>query len=266
MKTKYEIELTINDTTDKGQMEIYDNEIIFYVDDKTRNIMFDNIQNNIIENNILKITLLDKTDIYIKTASIEMINSFIKLQRESDTNNPITYLTSSQRFMKIYIVTFISIFIIIMLLTLDDFNFIGALFGSLFPSLFIAYLVHAFIGHKNNVFANCPHCQKKIFINDVDAQGHKFSLILKGIVGIFRCYLCGNMVGMKHDHLYKLTSQNESEFKNKIDRKQTDNTNNKNILDDNDFNKLEKLKELLDKKIITQEDYDCKKKEILEKM
>ena len=151
MKTKYEIELTINDTTDKGQMEIYDNEIIFYVDDKTRNIMFDNIQNNIIENNILKITLLDKTDIYIKTASIEMINSFIKLQRESDTNNPITYLTSSQRFMKIYIVTFISIFIIIMLLTLDDFNFIGALFGSLFTSLFIAYLVHAFIGHKNNV-------------------------------------------------------------------------------------------------------------------
>ena len=272
MQIKYDIELTINGITNKGQMEIYDDNIKLYIDDKIRTVMFDKMKNNVIEKGLLKIILYDETEIYIKTVKAEIINDFIKLQKESDVNCSVTYLTTSQRFMKIYITTFIFMFILIALLNFDDFSLIGAIFGALLPSLFIAYIIHAFVGHKNDVFATCPYCNQKLFINHSDAQGFKFSLISKGNIGTFPCEHCGNMIGMKYDHLYKLTPQNESEFNRQIkplnQAKQVQQTNveTTNNINENDFDKLEKLKELLDKNLITQEDYEKKKQDILNKL
>ena len=143
MQIKYDIELTINGITNKGQMEIYDDNIKLYIDDKIRTVMFDKMKNNVIEKGLLKIILYDETEIYIKTVKAEIINDFIKLQKESDVNCSVTYLTTSQRFMKIYITTFIFMFILIALLNFDDFSLIGAIFGALLPSLFIAYIIFA---------------------------------------------------------------------------------------------------------------------------
>ena len=113
----------------------------------------------------------------------------------------------------------------------------------------------------------CPYCKKELLLQH--KIGNMKVSFLENEVSIMTCGGCGNNIGIKYNHMYKVTPQNEYQFTNSKDKdknKKVKQQNNDDKIEGTDFEKLEKLKELLDKNIITEEEFNRKKEELLKKM
>lgn len=273
MQIKYDIELTINNITNKGQMEIYDDSLILYIDNQARTIMYKNIKFNLVENETLKLTLNDDTTLFIKTVNLDDIHSFIELQRNEEDTYPIDFKTKGQYNLRHYIISFIVIFLVIWFLAGFNTDIYAVLVYLFFSGIFALpamVIISANSDKKDRATAICPHCHKPLKLQN--NFGGVVLAINENQIGKLHCGNCGNMVGMKYNHLYRLTPQNESEFDRQIkplnqsQQVQQTNVETTNNINENDFDKLEKLKELLDKNLITQEDYENKKQDILNRL
>ena len=164
-------------------------------------------------------------------------------------------------FGKAFFRTWLVIFVILVLLELDKIEYVftsipivalGGLIYSIIPAVFIYEFCNRRI---ENYKVNCPNCKATIglLISSADEANGKM-----------KCPNCNKEIGIKHGYAYIITTENEFLFK---DNKDTTTTKEEQPKDDTNnlskYEELEKLKELLDKHIITQEEFDRKKEELL---
>lgn len=269
--SKNEIKITLNNEIHLGKMELYDNKINIFYESKKIEIYFKDIENNECEDLKIKIVLKNNTLIYIETTDYKDINSFIKLQRNE--NSVINYKDDKYYKKKNFYIGFATGFGIIFFYNFAflDLNviFYGALFGLIVG--FCAMLVNGHsIGKKDRASGICPYCHKELILT-YTIGGVKTD-ILENMIGKLTCDFCKNSIGVKYNHLYTMNYENSNEFvvsKKEIGKEISNNDierDTQNVEKNPELESLEKLKSLLDKELITQEEFDNKKKEILNKL
>ena len=269
--SKNEVKITLNNEIHFGKMELYDNKINIFYENKKIEIYFKDIENNECEDLKIKIVLKNNTLIYIETTDYKDINSFIKLQRNE--NSVINYKDDKYYKKKNFYIGFATGFGIIFFYNFAflDINviFYGALFGLIVG--FCAMLVNGHsVGKKDRASGICPYCHKELILTYT--SGGVKTDILENMVGKLTCGVCNNSIGVKYNHLYQINYQNSNEFiiSNEEISKEINNTNiekdSQSVEKTPELESLEKLKSLLDKELITQEEFDNKKKEILNKL
>ena len=269
--SKNEVKITLNNEIHFGKMELYDNKINIFYENKKIEIYFKDIENNECEDLKIKIVLKNNTLIYIETTDYKDINSFIKLQRNE--NSVINYKDDKYYKKKNFYIGFATGFGIIFFYNFAflDINviFYGALFGLIVG--FCAMLVNGHsVGKKDRASGICPYCHKELILTYT--SGGVKTDILENMVGKLTCGFCNNSIGVKYNHLYQINYQNSNEFiiSNEEISKEINNTNiekdSQSVEKTPELESLEKLKSLLDKELITQEEFDNKKKEILNKL
>ena len=236
-------------------VKLYEDELII----NNNIIKFNSIKDINVNENIIILTLNSNNQIKIKTINAKSIAEFIKLQKDNTSEKivPINRLTFGKAFFRTWLV----IFVILVLLELDkiEYGFTSipmCALGGLIFSIIPAVIIYEFCNRRiENYKVNCPNCKATIglLIPSADEANGKM-----------KCPNCNKELGIKHGYAYIINTENEFLFK---DNKDTTTTKEEQPKDDTNnlskYEELEKLKELLDKNIITQEEFDRKKEELL---
>lgn len=236
-------------------VKLYEDELII----NNNIIKFNSIKDINVNENIIILTLNSNNQIKIKTINAKSVAEFIKLQKNNTSEKivPIHRLTFGKAFFRTWLV----IFVILVLLELDkiEYGFTSipmCALGGLIFSIIPAVIIYEFCNRRiENYKVNCPNCKATIglLISSADEANGKM-----------KCPNCNKELGIKHGYAYIITTENEFLFK---DNKDTTTTKEEQPKDDTNnlskYEELEKLKELLDKNIITQEEFDRKKEELL---
>ena len=129
----------------------------------------------------------------------------------------------------------------------------GLIMGIVCLLLFVVPICIANISSNTAIKGNCPYC--KVFVTtDASVNGMRL-----------RCHSCKKEFGFYDMKFYKITDENKSFFQthqektNELLKQQLEKENGSSNLEE-----LKKLKELLDMDAITQEEYDEKKKKLLQ--
>ncbi len=259
MNNKYDIELTSNNITKKGFMSLTDNSLIINLEGDIKEFYYNDMQDIKKDKKLLKIVLNDKNILYIKTINIEDIISFINLQKNDDNSYQVTFKQkkdySNKYFRRGFLIGFLLVFIY-NIIFIDEFIFFGCLvWGSIF-GIVGGLIGYATIMHTDKARTKCPSCNKEVILTR--KVGEVSLPFEENEIGSVTCPNCQANLGVKYNHIYRITPQNEHEFNL---------TKKEEFLDNEDnFQKLEKLKNLLDKNIITEDEFNKKKEELLKKI
>lgn len=236
-------------------VKLYEDELII----NNNIIKFNSIKDINVNENIIILTLNSNNQIKIKNINAKSIAEFIKLQKDNTSEKivPINRLTFGKSFFRTWLV----IFVILVLIELDkiEYGFTSipmCALGGLIFSIIPAVIIYEFCNRRiENYKVNCPNCKATIglLIPSADEANGKM-----------KCPNCNKELGIKHGYAYIINTENEFLFK---DNKDTTTTKEEQPKDDTNnlskYEELKKLKELLDKNIITQEEFDRKKEELL---
>ena len=165
---KYDIEIIINNLTNKGSMEVFNDKLVLSVNNIVREIYYKNIRSCLIEGELLKINL-DDIDIYIKCDNINNICLFILSHQNLNSHK------SKSKLLLIFLVVLAIVVVCIIININRNDNDSTNLVSCGEHSYFIDKAKYEYYNKHNFSFSRFS-CKFKTYIRYTDSEDYEISI------------------------------------------------------------------------------------------